>query len=313
MDPSRRHFLGAACATLASCHVTIRARSSATGAGSNCTVPAAGGPARGRILRKALGIGMIDVPGTLADRFLLARDCGFAGIEMDAPSDLATDEVLAARDAAGLEIPSVVDSVHWRQTLADPDPEVRRAGRAGLEAALRAAADYGARSVLLVPCVVRQDIPYDLAWQRSQDEILRVLPLARELGVRIAIENVWNQFIMSPLEAARYVDELGGDPVGWHLDLGNLVTYGWPEHWVRALGPRVLQLHVKDFSRKKRDEEGLWKGFAVELGEGDVDWPATMRALDEIRFDGWGIAEVAGGDEARLRDVSARMDRIFAG
>src|SRR5262249_25557447 len=132
-----------------------------------------------------------------------------------------------------------------------------------------------------------------------------------------AIENVWNNFILDPLTANRYLDELDQPPhkgaVGWHLDLGNLVIYGWPEQWVRMLGPRIQKLHVKEYSRKKLDEQGRWKGLDVELGEGDNDWPAIMKALDDVGYDGWGIAEVNGGDEARLKDVSARMDRCFAG
>lgn len=264
-------------------------------------------------LRKALGIGMIGAGATLKDKFLLARDCGFAGIEMDGPSGHAHDEVLAARDASGLAIPSVVDSVHWQHSLGDPDPAVRAQGRAGLEAALRDARAYGAKSVLLVPAVVDKGRPYDLAWKHSIAEIRAVVPLAAELGVKVAVENVWNNFLLSPLEAGRYLDEIASEHVGWHLDLGNLLIYGWPEQWTRILGPRVLQLHIKEFSRKKMDDEGRWKGFDVELGDGDNDWPAIVRALDDIAYDGWAIAEVGGGDEKRLKEVSARMDRCFGG
>jgi hexulose-6-phosphate isomerase len=167
--------------------------------------------------------------------------------------------------------------------------------------------------VLLVPAVVDKQRPYDLAWKHSIAEIRAVVPLAKELGVKIAVENVWNNFVLSALEANRYLDEIGSESVGWHLDLGNLLIYGWPEQWARILGPRVLQLHIKEYSRRKLDEDGRWEGFAVELGEGDNDWPAIMRALDDIGYDGWGIAEVGGGDAARLEDVSARMDRCFAG
>ena len=270
-------------------------------------------PRKKRRLRKALGIGMIGGGETLTDKFLLARDCGFEGVELDGPSGHKLADVLAAKEKSGLAIPSVVDSVHWAHSLGDPDASERQQGREGLEAALRDAQHYGAKSVLLVPAVVDKNRPYDLAWQHSIAEIRATVPLARELGVRIAVENVWNNFILSPLEARRYLDQIASDQVGWHLDLGNLLIYGWPEQWARILGPRVLQLHIKEFSRKKMDEDGRWKGFDVELGDGDNDWPAIMRALDEIGYDGWGIAEVGGGDAARLRDVSARMDRCFAG
>jgi len=266
-----------------------------------------------RTLRKGLGIGMIGPGATLGDKFLLARDCGFEGIELNGPSDLARDEVLAACEKSGLAVPSVVDSVHWQHSLGDADPEQRSLARAGLEAALRDAQAFKASSVLLVPALVDKGRPYDVAWKHSVAELRRVAPLAAELGVRIAVENVWNNFLLTPTEANRYLEEIGSDWVGWHLDLGNLLIYGWPEQWVRILGPRILKLHIKEYSRKKLNEVGRWAGFDVELGEGDNDWPAIMQALDEVGYDGWGIAEVGGGDEARLRDVSARMDRCFGG
>src|SRR5262245_30497977 len=300
----RRRLLSLSSAALSAAMLACKSTS-----GPSPAAPAPGGKRR---LRKALGIGMIGAGETLRDKFALARDCGFAGVEMDGPSNHALADVLAARDSSGLAIPSVVDSVHWQHSLGDPDPAERAQGRAGLEGALRDAHAYGARSVLLVPAVVDKKRPYDLAWEHSIAEIRSVVPLAKELGVRIAVENVWNNFILSPLEARRYLDEIASDQVGWHLDLGNLLIYGWPEQWARILGPHVLQLHVKEFSRKKMDDAGRWKGFDVELGEGDNDWPAIMQALDDIAYDGWGIAEVGGGDAARLKDVSARMDRCFA-
>ena len=114
-------------------------------------------------------------------------------------------------------------------------------------------------------------------------------------------------------EAARYVDEFQSDHVGWYFDVGNIVNYGWPEQWVRILGHRILKLDFKEFSRKKRDGEGLWKGFQVHLMEGDCDWPEVMKALDEIGYTkGWGSAEVKGGNRERLQFISDRMDKIFA-
>jgi hexulose-6-phosphate isomerase len=166
--------------------------------------------------------------------------------------------------------------------------------------------------VLLVPAVVNQDVRYDQAWERSRAEIQRVLPRAVERGVKIAFENVWNQFLLSPLEAARYVDSFESAAVGWYLDVGNVVNYGWPEQWVRILGKRILKLDIKEYSRKRRDAEGLWKGFDVELGEGDCGWPAVMAALDEIGYAGWGTAEIPGGGRERLSEIAARMERIFA-
>jgi hexulose-6-phosphate isomerase len=249
---------------------------------------------------------------TLREKFEILKRAGFEGVELDSPTPIPREEILAARDATGLAVCGVVDSVHWRQSLADSDQAVRAQAVAALETALRDCHAFGGESVLLVPAIVNKRVSYEQAYERSQAELRKVLPLAAELRVKIGIENVWNDFLLSPLEAARYVDELESPWVGWHLDCGNVVTYGHAEQWVRILGKRLVKLHVKDFSRKRRDAEGLWKGFDVALGEGDVDWKAVVAALEEVGFSGWASAEVAAGDEEHLRDVVARMDRLLA-
>lgn len=265
-----------------------------------------------RRLKKAIHLGMISGNQSIADKFKLAKETGFDGLEVSSPSDLSVDEILKARDATGLEIASVMNSAHWSSPLSDPNPEVRARGVEGLKTALRDAKKLGCTSVLLVPAVVKKEVSYADAYTRSQAEIRKVVPLAEELGVTIAIENVWNQFLLSPLEAARYVDEFNSPRVGWHFDVGNIVNYGWPEQWIRILGKRIAKVHVKEFSRSKRDKEGLWKGFDVELLAGDCDWPAVMKALDDIGYQGWLIAEISGGDAQRLKTIAELMDRILA-
>lgn len=263
-------------------------------------------------IQKAVKLGMVDEDLPLVEKFKLLKQLGFDGVELDSPNNFATQEVLDARDEAGFPIHGVVDSVHWRQTLSDPDPAVRQAGLEGLMTALQDAHDYGASTVLLVPAVVKKEVSYADAYTRSQAEIRKALPMAEELGVRIALENVWNHFLLSPLETARYIDEFDSPWIGAYFDVGNIVTYGWPEHWIRILGPRILKLDIKEFSRTKRNEEGLWEGFKVELGEGDCDWPAVRAALADIGYQGWATAEIPGGDRTRLADIAARMDRILA-
>ena len=279
--------------------------------GSAAALASAAPPRPRRKIKMALKYGMIGAGSTVLEKFQLAADVGFDGVEMDSPNGFDTAEVLAAKQATGLAIPGVVDSAHWHVTLGDPDPAVRARGVAALETALRDCKAYGGTTVLLVPGVVNADLPYHLVYERSQAEIRKALPLARELGVKIAFENVWNNFLLSPLEAARYVDELGDDVCGWFLDVGNLVRFAWPEHWVQALGPRILKLDVKEYSRKKQNEEGLGKGFQVKIGEGDCGWPRVMAALDEIGYEGWASAEVGGGGRERLEDILARMRRVL--
>ena len=270
--------------------------------------------AKKRKLKKAVNLGMAKADGaSVADRFKMIRDAGFDGIELNRPDAVPIDEILKARDASGLEIAGIICTTHWGKPLSSGDPAVVEAGMKGLKLALSEAAELGCKKLLLVPGVVNKSVSYDECWKRSVEAIKRAVPDAEKAKCAICIENVWNNFIMDPLSAARFVDEIGSPWVGFHLDLGNLVTYGWPEHWVRTLGKRVLNLHIKEYSRKKRDAEGLWKGFNVELGEGDNDWPATMKALDDIAYDGYGILEVGGGDAARLKFLAERTDTLFAG
>ncbi|MEY2879874.1 MAG: hypothetical protein RLZZ15_2254 [Verrucomicrobiota bacterium] len=226
---------------------------------------------------------------SVREKFALIRDAGFQGVEVNSAMDQA--EVLAARDATGLAIPSVCLSTHWQKPLSDPNPTARQVGLDGLLQGLRDAKAYGATSVLLVPAVVKKDVSYPDAYARSVAEIKKAIPLAEQLGVAIAIENVWNQFLLSPLEAAAYVDQFKSPMVRWHFDVGNVVNTGFPEQWIRVLGPRIAKIHVKEFSRKLRDEKGPYAGFRCELMTGDSDWPAVMAALDSVGYDGWLIAE----------------------
>jgi L-ribulose-5-phosphate 3-epimerase len=272
-------------------------------------------PARKRQIKKGLMFGAASGPMSILEKFKLIKEVGFDGVEVD--SGMNHEQVLQARDATGLIIASVVDSVHWQDTLADPNPEVRQAGLKGLTTALHDCKAYGATSVLLVPAVVNQRIAYNDAYTRSTAEIRKVTGLAEQLGVKIAIENVWNQFLLSPLEAARYVDEFRSPALAWHFDVGNVINFGWPEQWIHILGHRIHKLHIKEYSRKKRDDEGLWKGFQVEYLEGDNDWPVVMKALDDIGYQGWGTAEPAysppGVDmPTRLGQISRKLDQIFA-
>lgn len=264
-------------------------------------------------LRKAVKYSMVGGSGTITEKFKMLREIGFEGIDMDRPAD--HQEVLRARDESGLIVHGVVDYVHWSQPLSDPNPAVRAAGVEGLITALRDCKVYGGTSVLLVPAVVNKAVSYDEAYTRSQAEIRKVLPLAEELQIKILFENVWNNFLLSPLEFARYIDEFESPWVGAYFDVGNIVRYGWPEHWIRILGRRIGKLDIKEYSRKLADDQGTRKGFNAEIGEGEdgCDWPAVLAALQHIGYSGWATAEVRGGDRERLAEIAQRMDRIFAG
>ena len=265
-------------------------------------------------LRKSCKIGMVSDGPTLSEKFKLLKEVGFDGVEMDGPSAYGWREVLDAKLESGLEIPGVVCSTHWGKPLSDPSAEVRAEGVAGLETALRDARIYGASTVLLVPGICRGEVNYKDAWERSSHELAAVLPLARELGVKIALENVWNDFITDAKEAARYVDQFDDDHLGWYFDVGNIVRYDDPVNWVKILGRRIMKLDIKDYSRAKMESEGVWKGFDCKIGAEDSScgWAAVMAALKELGYEGWASAEVTGGGRERLAEISQNMDDVFS-
>ena len=264
-----------------------------------------------RQIRKAIMGGTLGIKGTLVEKYRAAREAGYEGVEP--AGGLNQQEVIDALGASGLQVASVCCHTHWKQTLTHNDEKVREEGLQGVLQTLRDAKAYGADSILVVPGVCNEEVPYHLAWERSIAQIKKAVPLAKELGVKISIENVWNNFILSPLEAVRYLDEVGDPIVGWHFDIGNVLRYGWPEQWIPVLGKRINRIHVKEFSIKKMKEEGMYKGFDCDLTEGDNNWTAIMKALDGIGYSGWAISEQRGGINPNgLKMLTERMDRIFA-
>lgn len=256
-------------------------------------------------LRPAIKYDMIALEGSIAEHFELARACGFEGVEVDSPSTLDREAVIAAARATGVEVHGVIDSVHWQTRLSDPDPAVRAQAVAALRTAIDDAHAFGASTVLVVPGAVRdpEHENYAQVWQRSQAGIALVLPHAHDMGVRIAIEVVWNGFITTPAELVRYVDEFHDATVGAYFDCSNMVKFGTPDAaWIRALGPRLLKIDFKGYS--------LARGW-VGIGEGDEDWPSVLAALGAIGYEGWATAEVEAGGREHLLDVKRRMDRVL--
>ena len=264
------------------------------------------------ILKKSLVYGMIDEDLSMADKFKLVKDLGFDGVELNSPNDFDTGEILEAKEKSGIELPSVINKDHWSKPLSDPDPEVRAACIESVATSLQDMKDYGGDTVLVVPGVVNDKVSYEKAYYQSQSSIREIIPYAEKTGIQIALENVWNNFILSPLEAKRFIDEINHPLVGWYFDIGNILRYGWPEHWIETLQSRIMKLHMKEYSKDIMKDEGLWKGFSVELTEGDNNWPVVMEAIKNINYQGeWITAEVEGGDRNRLLDVSQRMDKII--
>jgi L-ribulose-5-phosphate 3-epimerase len=257
-------------------------------------------------LKKAVLISMLPKTLSYLDRFKLAMDVGFEGIEMQTITDpKEADEIKEASIKSKLPIHSVMNMGHWEWPLSSPNPEDVKKSVERMEISLRNAKLWGAGNVLLVPAVVRPDTTIPQAWQRSQPVVKKLLPLAKELGVVIGIEPVWNKFLLTPYDTSKYVDEFKSPFVKAYFDVGNIVMYGFPQEWIRHLGQRIVRFHLKDFDTRTRQ--------FVALREGSIDWKEVRKAIGEIGYDGWLTVELNGGDEAYLRDVAKRVDKIFAG
>ncbi len=250
------------------------------------------------------------LPNTLSvlERFQLARECGFEKIECPTtPEQAKAEEILEASKKAGLPIHSVMNSEHWRSPLSDPDPAVVERSLAGMRTSLRNARMWGADTVLLVPAVVTPQVSYAQAWERSQKQIRTLIPLAEEMKVIIGIEEVWNKFLLSPLEFARYVDEFQSPWIRAYFDVGNVAINGYPQDWIRTLNKRIVKLHIKDFAFRKRLAE------FTPLLEGEIDFKAVHAALTEIGYRGTATVELSGGDGAYLKEVNNRFEKILVG
>jgi hexulose-6-phosphate isomerase len=261
---------------------------------------AKGEPEAYKPLRNAVQWGHLPESMSEADRCKFAKSVGFDGIEIPPMADLDAAKRFAdnAR-AAGVVLHSVLLG-GWGNPMSSPDAAVVDKGKKDIEGALRTAQAVGADNILLVPAVVNDKVRYGEAWERSQKNIRELIPLAAELKVIIGVENVWNKFLLSPLEFARYVDEFNSPWVRAYFDVANVVIFGYPEDWVRTLGKRIVKLHIKDFKR----DGSQWSNLPYE---GDINWPELRKALDEIGYTGWGTEEFPGGDEAYLRELARRM------
>lgn len=259
---------------------------------------------QGSQIKPSVLITMLPRELSYLERFRLAVEIGFREMEVrTVEQDSEAREIKEAADKAGLRIHSVMNMRHWDHPLSSPDPKDVELSLEGMQMSLRQAKIYGADAVLLVPAVVRDDTTYEQAWERSQAEVKKLLPEAEKLNVIIAMEEVWNKFLLTPRDFVQYVDEFKHPLVQAYFDVGNVVHYGVPQHWIRTLGKRIVKVHLKDYSRRE--------GF-VGLGEGDVNWPEVTKAFADIGYTGEATVELRGGDKAYLTDVYERVNRLLS-
>jgi hexulose-6-phosphate isomerase len=297
MAMTRRDLLKSSAAVpLAGWHAAAKAGAQTAAAGS---------------LKRAVLVSMLPKELPWHERFALAKAVGFDGIEMQTVNDRGEAETIAkASQDTGLVIHSVMNSAHWQFPLSSPDPDVVKKSVAGMKTSLENAALWKAGIVLLVPAVVDARTSYAEAWSRSVPVIKNeLIPVAEGFRVQIGIEEVWNKFLLSPLEFNRYVDEFASPVVKAYFDVGNVVFYGYPQDWIRTLGRRIARIHLKDFKLDRGAGRFEWKN----LGEGDIDWVEVRKALNAAPNATWVTTEISGGDRAYLTDVLRRVDRFLAG
>lgn len=257
---------------------------------------------------------------SLAECFAMAKQAGFDSIEINIAEDgeLRTDStetevraLVTAATEAGIELSSLSTGLGWRYPLTSPDAGIRAKAVDIMKKSLEVATWMGVDTILIVPGVVNADIAYDVAYTLAQEGLRAVAPEAEARKVSVGVENVWNKFLLSPLEFRRFLDEIDSPYIGAYFDAGNVLLYGYPDQWIRILGPCIRKVHVKDF----KTGIGNHGGFCNPL-QGDVPWAKVRAALEEIGYDEFITAEVEGykgHPEIGLKHIAESLRSVFIG
>ena len=251
-----------------------------------------------------------------------ARKMGFEGIELGIASQgvlthntsqAECKEIVREAQKHGLEISGVASGESWTTSPTANDEDVRLKIIDFTQKALQVSHWLGSDAYLFVPGAVEvfflpeaEVIPYDVCYQRASEAISQLVPVAEKLGVAIAVENVWNKYLLSPLEMRDFVDNFNTSQIGVYFDVGNVLLTGYPDQWIRILGSRIKRVHIKDFKRSVGNSDGF-----VDLLEGDVDFEAVKQALSEINYDGYVTAEMIPFKPGRPEKTAAAMKKIL--
>ena len=258
--------------------------------------------------------------------FKLAKDAGFEGVEValdeqGAVSLNATKEEMlelkAFAEELGLKLYSVASGLYWTYNYTSADEQKREKAKTITRKQLEIASWLGCDTILVVPGAVNvvfdpgsEIVEYDVAYERALSALKELAPYAEELKVSICVENVWNKFLLSPVEMAEFIDKVGSDYVGSYFDVGNVLHIGYPEHWIKVLANRIKKVHFKDYRRAAGDLCGF-----VDLLAGDVNWPAVMAQFESVQYDGWVTAEMLPPytyyPETIIYNTSNAMDKIL--
>ena len=266
--------------------------------------------------------GGLEAAAPVADTMAQAKDLGFDAIELCiASSGVLTHQtaqaeceaIVAQANELEIEIASVASGESWGCSPTDDDPAVRSRIVEFTKQALQVTKWLGTDAYLFVPGAVdvfflenSPVVPYDVCYERAKQAVEQIVPTAEQLGVTLGIENVWNKFLLSPLEMRDFIDSFGSDAVGSYFDAGNVLLTGYPEHWIKILGERIVRVHVKDFKKSVGTADGF-----VDMLEGDLDFQAVKTALSQVGYDGYVTAEMLPYQPGRPEKTAEAMKKLF--
>ena len=255
----------------------------------------------------------------------LAKDAGFDGIELaldehgPVSMDSSREDIMKVKAMAaevGIELYSLACGLYWTYNYTSANEENVTKAKEITKKQLAVAAWLGCDTILVVPGAVEvafdpgEVVEYDVAYNRALSALRELAPIAESLKVSIGVENVWNRFLLSPMEMAEFIDKVGSDYVGAYFDVGNVLFSGYPEHWIKILNKRIKKVHFKDYRRAAGDLHGF-----VDILAGEVNWPAVMEQFDKIGYDGWVTAEMIPAyrfyTETIIYNTSNAMDKIL--
>lgn len=291
-------------------------------------------------IQKGINIWSFDQSLSLETCMRMAKDAGFEGIELalaaKGPLSMeSTDEdILAIRRTAediGIRINALATGLYWQYSLTSNREDIREKAKAVARREMEIGKLLGADVVMVCPGAVGVDfqpedvvpdahdieffagseiIDYDVAYERSRDALRELGAYAEQVGIKIGVENIWNKFLLSPLEMRAFIDEINSPNVGVWLDVANMMMFGYPEQWIKILGKRIIKVHFKDFRCAVKSLDGF-----VDLLAGDVNWKAVREGLEAIGYDGWCNGEMCPTykqyTDQMIYNCSAAMDCIL--
>lgn len=259
-------------------------------------------------MKKGICLGCLPSNLSLKQRFELAKDAGLDGIEISTLTKIRErKQYRTIAEKTGIEIHSIMGGLGWQCPLSHPDPKVRQKGMDSFIASLQTAEVVGATAVLCVPGVVNEETRYEECWKRSMQCIKKLAKAYEKKKIYLLVENVWNKFLLSPVEFRDFIDKIGSPYVQAYFDVGNIVLYGIPQHWIKTLGKRIKKVHIKGFDAPTRQ--------FVYLTEGTIDWVSVVRTLRSVGYDDYLTIEMPPYKfmpELMVRDTSRHLDAIFA-